>query len=132
ALMGINVVLTAWRLALLLRPRGLRLTLAAATRLTLIGNYFNLCLPGATGGDAIRIYYAARESHGRRVEVATILLLDRYVGMFTLLLWPVLAAAFFWGLVRGSPVLMSLLGVAAALAAAMAAAILVSFSTALR
>src|SRR5688572_21830633 len=52
------IVLIPWRLCLLMRPHGLHLSLAASVRLTLIGLFFNTCLPGATGGDVVKIYYA--------------------------------------------------------------------------
>jgi hypothetical protein len=108
-LLLLDLVVTAWRLCVLLHPRGFHLSLVQAARLTLIGNFFNACLPGATGGDVIKIYYASEGNRGRRTEVATIILFDRAVGMFALLLWPLLAALFFVPLVRALPALQWLL-----------------------
>ena len=86
----LDVVLLAWRLRLLLSPGGFHLPLGLSFRLTLIGIFFNSCLPGATGGDLIKIYYAMEGNQGRRTEVATVVLLDRAVGMFALLILPLL------------------------------------------
>ncbi len=105
----LDLVVTSWRLCVLLSPRGFHLPVTSSTRLTLIGIFFNACLPGATGGDLIKIYYAAEGNQGRRTEVGTIILLDRAVGLFAMLLWPLLAAPFFPGLVMSSAVLRALL-----------------------
>ncbi len=118
ALFFIDMVVTAWRLCVLLRPSGLEMSLWASFRLTLIGLLFSTCLPGATGGDAIRIYYAIAGNVGRRTEVATIMLLDRALGMVGLLLLPIpfalLAPAMgedgvISGLIKGAAVLAAIL-----------------------
>ncbi len=109
AVLLVDVVVTAWRLCVLLHPLGFHLTVAASTRLSLIGLFFNSCLPGATGGDLIKIYYAAEGNRGRRTEVGTIILLDRAAGMFALVLYPLLAAPFFRPLISSSTVLQALL-----------------------
>jgi glycosyltransferase 2 family protein len=121
------VVMMAARVCVLMAPSGLQLSLGASVRLTLIGMFFNACLPGSTGGDALRIYYASRGNTGRRTEVATIFVLDRVVGLFALLLWPLLAAPFFPGLVANA-VLRGLLGAAAVAAAVIAALFFVAGS----
>lgn len=108
-----DVVVTAYRLCILMRPRGFHLSAWDSTRLTLIGNFFNTCLPGSTGGDVARIYYATHGNQGRRTEVATIMLVDRAVGMFALMLWPLLAALFFPSLIARLPALQALLAAAA-------------------
>jgi uncharacterized protein (TIRG00374 family) len=123
---------TSWRLCLLLRPCGLRLSLPASVRLTLMGTFFNTCLPGATGGDMVRIYYATAGSHGRRTEVVTVLLLDRATGMFTLMLWPLLAAPFFPRLIGSQPILRALLWAAAAASAAVVVGMLLGSANAVR
>lgn len=84
------VALVSWRLCLLLRARGLVLPLSASIRLTLIGAFFSAFLPGSNGGDVARIYLASRPHAGRVSEIATIVLLDRAVGLLSLLLLPVL------------------------------------------
>jgi uncharacterized protein (TIRG00374 family) len=125
-------VVMALRLCVLMRPRGLHLSLAASVRLTLMGTFFNACLPGSTSGDVIKIYYAAEGHRGRRTEVTTIILLDRAVGMFGLVVWPLLAAPFFPQLVGSSAILRGLLWAAAAVAATMVVGMLFSFSSRVR
>jgi glycosyltransferase 2 family protein len=119
-LLLLAVVVTAARVCVLMPPSGLYLGLGASVRLAFIGSFFNACLPGSTGGDALRIYYGSRGNEGRRTEVATIFVFDRVIGLFAMLLWPLLAAPFFPGLVAGNAVLRGLLGAAAVAAAAVA------------
>src|SRR5262245_21328862 len=74
-LFALSLLMMAWRACVLLRPRGFEMSLWASFQLSLIGVLFNTCLPGATGGDAVRIYYATAGNTGRKTEVVTILLL---------------------------------------------------------
>ncbi len=111
---------TAWRLCLLLRPRGFDLGLGASVRLTLIGVFFNVAMPGSSGGDLVRIYYAAKGNEGRRAEIVTILLLDRVIGLLALLLYPVLLAPLYLPLLAGNAALRGVVLTSAGLVAALA------------
>ncbi len=132
ALLLINFVIAGWRLMLLMVPLQVRISLGASLRLTLIGQYFSTFLPGGTSGDVMKIYYAARGNEGRRTELATIVLLDRAVGMLAMLLFPLLLVPVFPRLVHSSALLRRLLWFAAMTAAAMIAGLLVSFSARVR
>ncbi len=103
-----GIVLIAWRLCLLMRPHGLNLPLAASIRLTLIGLFFNTCLPGSTGGDVVKIYYAMEGNHGRRLEIATIMMLDRVAGLLGILGFTLLLVPFFQPMLTAFPVLKAL------------------------
>jgi uncharacterized protein (TIRG00374 family) len=108
------VGLTSWRLCLLLKARGLHLTLGSSVRLTLIGAYFNAFLPGATGGDLARVYYATKSNRGHRTEITTVILFDRLFGVFALMALPLLIAALVPELLRSMHTLRILLWCAAA------------------
>lgn len=127
-----QMVVTAWRLCVLMKPRGLQLSLGSSIRLTLMGIFFNACLPGATSGDVVKIYYASEGNRGRRTELMTIILLDRAAGMFAMLIWPLLVAPFFPRLIASSTMLRGLLWSSAALAMIMFAGMLIGFSSRLR
>lgn len=103
-----GIVLIAWRLCLLMRPHGLHLSLAASIRLTLIGLFFNTCLPGSTGGDVVKIYYAVEGNRGRRLEIATIMMLDRVAGLLGILGFTLLLVPFFQSTLTALPVLKAL------------------------
>lgn len=120
--LAVQMVLISWRVCVLLKPYGrLHLPLGAAIRLTLIGTSFTACLPGGASGDVVRIYYATGGHKGHRAELTAILLLDRAVGMFALICWPLIALPFFLRVVAGEPVVVALLWGAGAIAAVMAA-----------
>ena len=84
------VLLTSWRLSVVWKAGGLQLPLSSSVRLTLIGAFFNTFLPGTVGGDAVRLYYAANSNRTHTTEVATLVILDRLVGLLGLLLLPLL------------------------------------------
>ncbi|WP_089943797.1 lysylphosphatidylglycerol synthase transmembrane domain-containing protein [Candidatus Entotheonella palauensis] len=104
-----GMVLIAWRLCLLMRPHGLQLSLAASIRLNLIGLFFNTCLPGSTGGDVVKIYYAMEGNRGRRLEIATIMMLDRVAGLLGILGFTLLLVPFFQPMLTALPVMNALL-----------------------
>lgn len=128
ALMLVGLWCTSWRFAILLRPRGLDISVPASMRLTLIGVFFNNCLPGAGGGDVVRMYYGARGHEGRRAEIVTVMVLDRVTGMFGLILWPLLVAPFVRNLWADQVVLRTLLGGGLATLTAMTVAFALSWS----
>jgi hypothetical protein len=128
----VDMVVTAWRLCVLLAPRELHLSLKSSVRLTMVGTFFNLFLPGAGGGDVVKIFYVTHGNRGRRTELATVVLLDRAAGMFALLIWPLLVMPFFPELLRSMPVLNKLLLMAAIVAATMVIGMLICFSTTVR
>jgi uncharacterized protein (TIRG00374 family) len=117
--------LTSWRLCILLKPCGFYLSPGASLQLTLIGTFFNAYLPGATGGDAVRIYYAVGDNRGRRTEVATIMLLDRAIGMLALLVWPLLVVLVLPHELATIKILHGLLWIAAGLAAVLVVSMLI-------
>lgn len=127
-LLLVDMMVTSSRLCVLLAARGMHLSVLGSTKLTLIGFFFNLCLPGSTGGDLMKIYYATEGNRGRRTEVTTIILLDRASGMFALMIWPLLVAPFFPELLAKVPVLKPLLGGAAIVAVVLLVSFLLAWS----
>jgi uncharacterized protein (TIRG00374 family) len=71
-----------WRL---LQLCGVRTGFLTAARLTLLGLFFNLALPGLTGGDIIKAGVAAKENPGRRPAAILAVGLDRALGLWVLL-----------------------------------------------
>ncbi len=107
----IVTVLQSLRMQILINAHHLNLSFQAAIKLTFIGLFFNTYLPGATGGDLVKIYYASKGNPGKKTEVITILLLDRFIGLFTLLTLPLLLAPFFIPIIESEKVLKGLLGI---------------------
>jgi uncharacterized membrane protein YbhN (UPF0104 family) len=115
----LDILIMSIRAPLLFRSARLSLSLGNSFQLNLIGFLFSTFLPGAAGGDIAKLVYATRQNHGRRAEVATILILDRFVGLFSLVLLPILFAPFFLDLLRSLSVLRRLLYMDALLAGLM-------------
>jgi glycosyltransferase 2 family protein len=105
----VDIFMMSVRASLLFRNARLSLSLQNSIQLNLIGFLFSTFLPGAAGGDIAKLVYATRQNHGRRAEVATVLILDRLVGLFSLVLLPLLFAPFFPDLLRSVSVLRRLL-----------------------
>jgi uncharacterized protein (TIRG00374 family) len=79
----------SWRWRMLLAVHGVRLSFWRVFELTMIGQFFSALGVGTTGGDVIKIFYAARALPGRRAAVAFTILLDRVIGLVALLLYGV-------------------------------------------
>lgn len=93
---GVCLLLCAWRWHILLRSQELFLPLRRSLTLYFIGQFFNSFLLGATGGDVVKAYYAARETHHRKAEAVSTVFLDRLIGLVALvgLITVVLAARY--------------------------------------
>jgi len=104
------------RLSWLFRPQGLRLSLGVSFQLTLVGFFFATFVPGSAGGDIARLFYATRENSGRRTEIMTVLIFDRVIGLFSMLLLPLLFAPMFPQLIQSVTALRYLLLTVALLA----------------
>ncbi|MEI8351406.1 MAG: lysylphosphatidylglycerol synthase transmembrane domain-containing protein, partial [bacterium] len=52
----------------------------------LIGLFFNSFMIGPTGGDLIKAYYTARETHHKKTEAITTIFIDRVIGLLILAL----------------------------------------------
>jgi len=70
-----------WRL---LNLAGCRVPWLAAFRLSYLGLFFNLVMPGLTGGDVVKAVLAVRENPGKRPDALVSVVVDRLMGMFAL------------------------------------------------
>lgn len=68
----------------LLRKVGIPVRWIEAFRLTYIGYFFNSAVPGLTGGDVVKAFYAARANPGARVRAFISVFVDRIIGLFAL------------------------------------------------
>lgn len=73
--------LVAWRWRGLLAAAGVGLPFGQVFRLHLVGLFFNITMPGATGGDLVKSYAVARRVPGRGTAAVVTVFLDRVVGM---------------------------------------------------
>ena len=82
-LLALAVGLAFYRWYLLLVGQDLGVSLRECFRLSLIGYFFNLLLPSAVGGDAVKVVMVARGQERKAAAVWSVLM-DRLVGMIGL------------------------------------------------
>lgn len=86
-LMGSALALGIFRWRTVLRVHGLDLSWGRATEISLVAHFFNSFLLGSTGGDLMKAYYAARETHHKKTEAVVTVFVDRLIGLWAMLLF---------------------------------------------
>ncbi len=88
------VVFTAFRWKILMHGVGIHLPFLRVTRLSFIGGFFNLAVPGSTGGDFVKAWYAQKEAraryegeHGIGTKAVLSVFVDRFLGLFGLVVF---------------------------------------------
>lgn len=89
-LVGVTVLLGVIRWRMVLKVQGLHLPMSRATGISFVAQFFNSFLLGSTGGDLIKAYYAARETHHKKAEAVTTVFVDRLLGLWSMLLFAAL------------------------------------------
>ncbi len=102
-LWGLTIVVGAWRWLLILRSQGLDPGFRRTLEISLVAHFFNSFLLGSAGGDVLKAYYAARVTHHRKTEAVTTVLLDRVLGLFTMLGFAVALMIPNLGLIQDQP-----------------------------
>lgn len=87
ACMGMTIFLGVLRWRLVLKVQGLDLSFGRAAEISLVAHFFNSFLLGSTGGDLLKAYYAARETHHKKTEAVVTVFVDRLLGLFAMLLF---------------------------------------------
>ncbi|HOW67658.1 MAG TPA: lysylphosphatidylglycerol synthase transmembrane domain-containing protein [Candidatus Paceibacterota bacterium] len=83
--MGLTIFIGVWRWRLVMQTQGLHLPAGRALEISLVAHFFNSFLLGSSGGDLIKAYYAARETHHQKPEAVMTVLVDRIIGLFAML-----------------------------------------------
>ncbi|MFV0336704.1 MAG: lysylphosphatidylglycerol synthase transmembrane domain-containing protein [Chthoniobacterales bacterium] len=109
---GITIFFQSWRWAVLLRVQEINLPFSRVAALNLIGAFFNLFLPGSTGGDVLKIYYAIRESPDKKMPALLSVLIDRIMGLLALIaiagVISIFSFSLLWGNETTRPLLIAL------------------------
>ncbi|MEP6662416.1 MAG: lysylphosphatidylglycerol synthase transmembrane domain-containing protein, partial [Verrucomicrobiota bacterium] len=90
ALVGVTILLGVIRWRMVLAVQGLPLAFGRATGITFVAQFFNSFLLGSTGGDLIKAYYAARETHHKKTEAVVTVFVDRLMGLWAMLFFAAL------------------------------------------
>jgi len=107
-LLFIASMLSIYRWKKLLDSYSLGLKTKKIFKLGLIGNFFNIALPGAVSGDIVKALYVANAIKGSRAQSFSSILFDRIVGLSALMLVSFGAMVFSYGSQWGSKVLTTL------------------------
>jgi glycosyltransferase 2 family protein len=98
-LMGATIFAGVVRWQIVLKVHGLDMPLARTTQISLIAHFFNSFLLGSVGGDVLKAYYVARETHHKKTEAVVTVLVDRLIGLFSLLVFACVMLIPNWNLV---------------------------------
>jgi len=110
-------MLCAYRWKMLFSPVGLDLPYSRALSFYFLGMFFNLFFPTMVGGDAVKVYYLAREGSDVTRSTTTVLM-DRNTGLCGLLLLAVVVAGVANVHLKDIPLFPILLGILALFALA--------------
>jgi uncharacterized membrane protein YbhN (UPF0104 family) len=81
----ITFIITSFRWHQLLKAVDIHLTLARTFVLNMVGAFYNTFMPGSTGGDVLKAYYASKQTKHRTRAVLSVFV-DRAVGLIALVI----------------------------------------------
>lgn len=84
ACFGMVCLIGTWRWQMILAAQGLTLTFRRALSIFFIGHFFNAFMLGSTGGDVVKAWYVAHETHHKKAEAVATVILDRIIGLLAL------------------------------------------------
>lgn len=86
----------------LLRWQGIPVNFGDVIRINCIGLFFNSFMPGAFGGDLVKAYYIARENQDYRAKAVITIIIDRIIGLETMMIVALCALLLNYGTIAGS------------------------------
>jgi glycosyltransferase 2 family protein len=98
----LTVLIAGWRWDRLLNVIGLAVPLPSLIGIAQIGQFFSMFLPGPTGDDLTRMLYVSKIAQGRVGEACATVLLDRIIGLASVLLMALACLPFHWQLLAAS------------------------------
>src|ERR1019366_623232 len=85
ATLYLQIAIISWRWNILNGALGFGIGYREAFSLSMIGLLFTVIIPGSVGGDVIKAYYVGMRVPKRRAHAFTTILMDRYLGLLSLL-----------------------------------------------
>jgi glycosyltransferase 2 family protein len=123
---GVTIVCTQ-RWWLLLRVQNIHLPWKKVWQLLMVGLFFNLFLPGGTGGDIIKIFYLLREVPDKKSTALLSVVVDRMIGLLGLVVIAVVICCFRFDLLTKTPETSGLLSIFAIVLGAFLAVLATAF-----
>ena len=107
-LLGVNLFIGSERWRILLKNQDRHISSLAALKLSLVGMFFNYAMPGGVGGDVVKAYYFHTDHPNSKVISVTSVLIDRILGLYSMLLLGVFVMIYDYDHVSKIPELNSL------------------------
>ncbi|MBV9492136.1 MAG: flippase-like domain-containing protein [Verrucomicrobia bacterium] len=101
ALAGEIANIMRWRV--LMKIQGMHLSWGRSIILFFVGLFFNLFMPGYTGGDFARLYYLMREFPDQKKQAVLTIVMDRLIGIVALVLTAGATTLFRWNWLQQTP-----------------------------
>jgi uncharacterized membrane protein YbhN (UPF0104 family) len=98
----VTIAIAGWRWNRLLGILGIHVPVQSLTCVVPIAQFFSVFLPGSTGDDLTRMLYISRLAPGRVGEACTTVLLDRFIGLISVLLLAAFCIPWQWSLMSTS------------------------------
>ena len=98
----VTIVIAGWRWRRLLGIFNITIPLKSLICIVPIGQFFAIFLPGSTGDDLTRMLYISRLAPGRVAEACTTVVMDRFIGLTSILLLAVFCVPWQWSLLSTS------------------------------
>lgn len=98
------VLLCMVRWKMILDAQGMHLGWRRVNSIFFIGLFFNSFMIGPTGGDLVKAYYTARETHHKKTEAVSTILIDRIIGLLALAILVGVMILIRWDFFMGNPV----------------------------
>lgn len=92
---SITFIITSYRWYTLLNAVGIHLTRSRTFAINMVACFYNTFMPGSTGGDLIKAYYASKQTPHRMRAVMSVLV-DRAIGLLALILVGGITASLQW------------------------------------
>jgi uncharacterized protein (TIRG00374 family) len=126
-IVGLAVAVGVVRWRQLLRAADFELNVGRATEISFVALFFNSLMLGTVGGDAMKAYYAARETHHRKTEAVVTVLVDRVIGLWAMLVFAAVMILPNWHLLQAPGLLRSIVGVLLLMTAGATGFVLIAF-----
>jgi uncharacterized membrane protein YbhN (UPF0104 family) len=98
----VTIVIAGWRWNRLLGILDIHVPVKSLICVVPIAQFFSVFLPGSTGDDLTRMLYVSRLAPGRVGEACTTVLLDRFIGLISVLLLAAFCVPWQWSLLAAS------------------------------
>ena len=95
-LYGVVQLMGAWRWQILLHGLDIPLSYWETLRLTLLGGFFSVLVPGSVSGDLAKMALVMTKAPNKRTEAVLSIAVDRFLGLWGLLLVGMLTALMAW------------------------------------